>query len=290
MLWFPTMYFRYLPPGLSPTPCSNPYFRFRTIISWAFNTESNSHKHQNSDGFDTEFWRKNSPECGQMGVEKMKFCTKSLKNLDHSQLAEGGLSELNNNEGPGASNGDSSQIKNKAINKRKRRLRKSGFSCFYISVRFASSLEDLHFVHDLGGTRGGYDLLGRIKDQIRTTKQVKAAMAACNALKLDDLIIVGGVTSNADATQLAETFSEAKCFTKVSRSPLGILNILSGLGPEAGAPLVFHPDVGKIAFTGSSATAVHYGTKKGVRDLGRMGEPPPSPELYNAKSSPCLPD
>ncbi|KAI3779401.1 hypothetical protein L2E82_09118 [Cichorium intybus] len=33
------MYFRYLPPGLSPTPYSNPYFKFRTIISWAFNTE-----------------------------------------------------------------------------------------------------------------------------------------------------------------------------------------------------------------------------------------------------------
>ncbi|KAI3779400.1 hypothetical protein L2E82_09117 [Cichorium intybus] len=62
--------------------------------------------------------------------------------------------------------------------------------------------------------QGGYDLLGRTKDQIRTTEQVKAAMAACNALKLDGLIIVGGVTSNADAAQLAETFSEAKCFTK----------------------------------------------------------------------------
>ncbi|KAI3740929.1 hypothetical protein L2E82_31404 [Cichorium intybus] len=102
--------------------------------------------------------------------------------------------------------------------------------------------------------QGGYDLLGRTKDQIRTTEQVKAAMAACNALKLDGLIIVGGVTSNADAAQLAETFSEAKCFTKVSRSPPGILNILTGLGPEVGAPLVSHPDVGKIAFTGSSAT------------------------------------
>ncbi|KAI3515827.1 hypothetical protein L1887_14732 [Cichorium endivia] len=29
---------------------------------------------------------------------------------------------------------------------------------------------------------------------------------------------------------------------------------LSFQGPEAGAPLVSHPDVGKIAFTGSSAT------------------------------------
>ncbi|XP_071731655.1 aminoaldehyde dehydrogenase 2, peroxisomal-like [Rutidosis leptorrhynchoides] len=36
--------------------------------------------------------------------------------------------------------------------------------------------------------------------------------------------------------------------------PAGILNILTGLGPDAGAPLASHPDVDKIAFTGSSAT------------------------------------
>ncbi|CAH1428431.1 unnamed protein product [Lactuca virosa] len=36
--------------------------------------------------------------------------------------------------------------------------------------------------------------------------------------------------------------------------PPGILNILTGLGQEAGAPLAAHPNVDKIAFTGSSAT------------------------------------
>ncbi|CAN1179818.1 Aminoaldehyde dehydrogenase ALDH10A8, chloroplastic [Linum perenne] len=36
--------------------------------------------------------------------------------------------------------------------------------------------------------------------------------------------------------------------------PSGVLNILTGLGPEAGAPLAAHPNVDKIAFTGSSAT------------------------------------
>ncbi|CAL0330153.1 unnamed protein product [Lupinus luteus] len=36
--------------------------------------------------------------------------------------------------------------------------------------------------------------------------------------------------------------------------PRGVLNILTGLGPEAGAPLASHTDVDKIAFTGSSAT------------------------------------
>ncbi|KAM7483238.1 hypothetical protein LguiB_007821 [Lonicera macranthoides] len=36
--------------------------------------------------------------------------------------------------------------------------------------------------------------------------------------------------------------------------PPGILNILTGLGPEAGAPLASHPHVDKIAFTGSTVT------------------------------------
>lgn len=39
---------------------------------------------------------------------------------------------------------------------------------------------------------GGYDLLGRTKDQIRTTEQVNAALNACKALKLDSLVIIGG--------------------------------------------------------------------------------------------------
>nr|KYP65583.1 Pyrophosphate--fructose 6-phosphate 1-phosphotransferase subunit alpha [Cajanus cajan] len=68
--------------------------------------------------------------------------------------------------------------------------------------------------------QGGYDLLGRTKDQIRTTEQVNAALAACNNLKLDGLVIIGGVTSNTDAAQLAETFAVAKCPTKVVGVPV----------------------------------------------------------------------
>nr|CAB3447715.1 unnamed protein product [Digitaria exilis] len=36
--------------------------------------------------------------------------------------------------------------------------------------------------------QGGYDMLGRTKDQIRTTEQVNGAMASCKALKLDALV------------------------------------------------------------------------------------------------------
>jgi pyrophosphate--fructose-6-phosphate 1-phosphotransferase len=41
--------------------------------------------------------------------------------------------------------------------------------------------------------QGGYDMLGRTRDQIRTTEQVEATMATCQALKLDALVIIGGV-------------------------------------------------------------------------------------------------
>ncbi|KAG6472958.1 hypothetical protein ZIOFF_070438 [Zingiber officinale] len=68
--------------------------------------------------------------------------------------------------------------------------------------------------------QGGYDLLGRTVDQIRTTEQVNAALTTCQDLKLDGLVIIGGVTSNSDAAQLAETFVEAKCPTKVVGVPV----------------------------------------------------------------------
>ncbi|XP_057837529.2 pyrophosphate--fructose 6-phosphate 1-phosphotransferase subunit alpha [Cryptomeria japonica] len=68
--------------------------------------------------------------------------------------------------------------------------------------------------------QGGYDLLGRTKDQIRTTPQVNAALTACQDLKLDGLVIIGGITSNTDAAQLAETFVESGCQTKVIGIPV----------------------------------------------------------------------
>ncbi|XP_020103301.1 pyrophosphate--fructose 6-phosphate 1-phosphotransferase subunit alpha-like [Ananas comosus] len=68
--------------------------------------------------------------------------------------------------------------------------------------------------------QGGFDMLGRSVDQIRTTKQVNVAMSACQDLKLDGLVIIGGTTSNTDAAQLAETFTELKCPTKVVGVPV----------------------------------------------------------------------
>ncbi|MCO5567775.1 hypothetical protein L7F22_021470 [Adiantum nelumboides] len=68
--------------------------------------------------------------------------------------------------------------------------------------------------------QGGYDLLGRTIDQIRSVQQVNDARAACEALKLDGLVLVGGCASNADAAQLAETFDATGCKTKVIGVPV----------------------------------------------------------------------
>src|SRR4029077_2108334 len=44
----------------------------------------------------------------------------------------------------------------------------------------------------------------------------------------------------------------AKWFAEVGLPP-GVVNVITGFGESAGAPLVLHPDVNKIAFTGSAA-------------------------------------
>ncbi|XP_020583951.1 pyrophosphate--fructose 6-phosphate 1-phosphotransferase subunit alpha [Phalaenopsis equestris] len=81
--------------------------------------------------------------------------------------------------------------------------------------------------------QGGYDLLGRTQDQIRTTEQVNEALDSCQALKLDGLVIIGGVTSNTDAAQLAETFAESKCSTKVVGVPVTLNGDLKNQFVEA---------------------------------------------------------
>ncbi|XP_020597343.1 pyrophosphate--fructose 6-phosphate 1-phosphotransferase subunit alpha-like isoform X2 [Phalaenopsis equestris] len=70
------------------------------------------------------------------------------------------------------------------------------------------------------GFIGGFDLLGRTKDRIRTNEQINAVKVACEALKLNGLVIIGGVTSNTDAAHLAETFAKTKCQTKVVGVPV----------------------------------------------------------------------
>ena len=44
-----------------------------------------------------------------------------------------------------------------------------------------------------------------------------------------------------------------------SRIPTGVLNVVTGTGPETGAALVSHPEVRKVAFTGSVRAAREIG-------------------------------
>ena len=56
--------------------------------------------------------------------------------------------------------------------------------------------------------------------------------------------------------------------------PPGVVNVVTGFGPDVGAPLVEHPLVAKVAFTGSDATgqriyeAAARGLKRVTMELG----------------------
>ena len=54
-----------------------------------------------------------------------------------------------------------------------------------------------------------------------------------------------------EMTPLTALYMAEHCFDVL---PAGVVNVLTGFGPEAGEPLVRHPDVPVIAFTGSLAT------------------------------------
>ncbi|XP_078443378.1 aldehyde dehydrogenase 10A9 [Wolffia australiana] len=74
-----------------------------------------------------------------------------------------------------------------------------------------------------------------------TWKVAPALAAGCTAvLKPSELASV-------TCLELAEICKEVGL-------PAGVLNIVTGLGPEAGAPLVSHPQIDKVAFTGSTET------------------------------------
>jgi gamma-glutamyl-gamma-aminobutyraldehyde dehydrogenase len=52
--------------------------------------------------------------------------------------------------------------------------------------------------------------------------------------------------------------------------PPGVLNVVPGLGPTAGAPLGLHPDVDVLAFTGSTATGkrfLHYAADSNLKQV-----------------------
>jgi (Z)-2-((N-methylformamido)methylene)-5-hydroxybutyrolactone dehydrogenase len=73
------------------------------------------------------------------------------------------------------------------------------------------------------------------------THKLAAALAAGNAA-----IIKPSEFTSASTLEFAELFTEAGF-------PAGLVNVVTGFGHEAGAALVAHPGIGKVAFTGSEA-------------------------------------
>ena len=73
------------------------------------------------------------------------------------------------------------------------------------------------------------------------------------ALKIAPALVAGNavVVKSAEEAPLAALRA---CQIMNTVLPPGVFNILSGFGPECGAPLVAHPRVGKVTFTGSVET------------------------------------
>ena len=61
----------------------------------------------------------------------------------------------------------------------------------------------------LFNNQGGYDLLGRTVDKIKGEEHFEATRAACDALKLDGLVLIGGERTATHAAHLAEAFETA---------------------------------------------------------------------------------
>ena len=66
----------------------------------------------------------------------------------------------------------------------------------------------------------------------------------------------------------ASTLAIMKLFEEAG-FPEGVINVVTGFGPEAGEPLVKHPLVRKVAFTGSSKTGAHV-YSEAAQDIKRV--------------------
>ncbi|THD24575.1 Aldehyde dehydrogenase mitochondrial [Fasciola hepatica] len=95
------------------------------------------------------------------------------------------------------------------------------------------------------------------------------------AWKLAPALAMGNTVVMKTAEQTPLSANWVAQLTKEAGFPDGVINILSGFGETAGAALVEHPDVDKIAFTGSTEVgrlvgqnAFRHGVKRLTLELG----------------------
>ena len=89
-----------------------------------------------------------------------------------------------------------------------------------------------------------------------TTSKLAPALAAGNTL-----VIKPSEYTSRTVLRLAELATEAGF-------PDGVVNVVTGYGIEAGAPLVDHPGLAKISFTGSTATGARIAASAASRFIG----------------------
>jgi len=89
----------------------------------------------------------------------------------------------------------------------------------------------------------------------QAVRDIAPALAVGNAV-----VLKPSEFTSTTSVLLAEVATEAGL-------PAGLLNVVTGLGAETGAPLVAHPAVGKVAFTGSVATGKLVGAAAAARAI-----------------------
>ncbi|MGK0715801.1 aldehyde dehydrogenase [Leucobacter sp. W1153] len=89
-----------------------------------------------------------------------------------------------------------------------------------------------------------------------TTSKIAPALAAGNTV-----VIKPSEYTSRTVLRLAELADEAGF-------PAGVVNVVTGFGIEAGAPLVSHPSLAKISFTGSTATGSRIASEAAARFIG----------------------
>ncbi|CAN0565288.1 unnamed protein product, partial [Ectocarpus sp. 12 AP-2014] len=126
-----------------------------------------------------------------------------------------------------------------------------------------STVEVTDELLDAYRNQGGFDLLGRSRDSIRTESELAKAKEACAALDLDGLVVIGGNTTATDAAYLSEYFHTAGIKTSVACVPCtisgGMKNnfVESAVGFDT-AVKVYSQLVGNTAIDGASARKYWY--------------------------------